>query len=124
MGVRKKILVVDDSSSVREHLTSTLESNGFEVVSACDGVDALEKLHAEPEFALMFCDVNMPRMNGLELIAEVKRTAKLRSIPIVVLTTEGTPALVRRAKEAGAKAWIVKPFRTEHLVGVLQTFVS
>jgi len=117
--MRKKVLVVDDSHSVREHVASALSDSGFDIVEACDGIDALEKLNAETNVALVFCDVNMPRMNGLDLIAEVKRTAKYADLPIVVLTTEGRPDLVRRAKEAGAKLWIVKPFKPEHLLMVL-----
>ena len=77
--------------------------------SAVDGIDGLETLRAVTDLALALCDLNMPRMNGLDMIAEVQRTGP--KIPILMLTTEGQPSLIRRAREAGAKGWIVKPFK-------------
>ncbi len=120
----KKVLVVDDSLTVREHVSAALASSGFEVIGAQDGIDGLEKLSACEDVVLVFCDVNMPRMNGLEMIEEVKRMEKYADLPIVMLTTEGRADLVRRAKEAGARAWIVKPFKPGHLVAVMKKLAS
>jgi two-component system chemotaxis response regulator CheY len=120
----RKVLVVDDSLTVRDTVAAALAGSGFEVIGAKDGVDGLEKLSKHDDVVLVFCDVNMPRMNGLDMIAEVKRTPKYESLPIVVLTTEGRPEMVRRAQQVGAKAWIVKPFKPDHLVAVLQKLAT
>jgi two-component system chemotaxis response regulator CheY len=112
----KKILVVDDSATVRQQVSITLSSAGFTVIEAVDGVDGLSKIEANTDLALVICDVNMPRMNGLELVESVKGSGRAANVPIVMLTTEGDPSLVARAKQAGAKGWIVKPFKPELLV--------
>jgi two-component system chemotaxis response regulator CheY len=110
----KKVLVIDDSETVREQVRQTLSGAGYEIVEAIDGVDGLEKLRETKDVALALCDVNMPRMTGLEMVAELHRTGI--SIPIVMLTSEGQPSLIRRARDAGAKGWIVKPFKPELLL--------
>lgn len=112
----KKILVVDDSATVRQQVGMALTIAGFTVVEAVDGVDGVSKIAATPDLALVICDVNMPRMNGLELVETVKQGGGAPNLPIVMLTTEGDPTLVARAKQAGAKGWIVKPFKPELLV--------
>ena len=112
----KKVLVVDDSATVRQLVAMALSQAGFTVVEAVDGVDGVSKIQSIDDLALVICDVNMPRMNGLELVETVKRNGGAANLPIVMLTTEGDPALVARAKHAGAKGWIVKPFKAELLV--------
>jgi two-component system, chemotaxis family, chemotaxis protein CheY len=112
----KKILVVDDSATVRQQVGLALTQAGFEVVEAVDGMDGVSKLGETVGIALVICDVNMPRMNGLEMIERVHADSKFAAIPIVMLTTEGQPDMVDRAKKAGAKGWIVKPFKAELLV--------
>lgn len=109
----KKVLVVDDSATVRQQVAFALSQAGFTVIEAVDGIDGAEKVAATADLALVICDVNMPRMNGLEMLEAVKGIA---TTPIIMLTTEGDPALVARAKQAGAKGWIVKPFKPELLV--------
>jgi two-component system chemotaxis response regulator CheY len=110
----KKVLVIDDSETVREQVRQTLSGAGYEILEAIDGVDGLEKLRDTKDVALALCDVNMPRMTGLEMVAELNRTGI--SIPILMLTSEGQPSLIRRARDAGAKGWIVKPFKPELLL--------
>ena len=110
----KKVLVVDDSETVRQQVRQTLTAAGYEIVEAIDGVDGLDKVRETKDLALALCDVNMPRMNGLEMIAELHRSGP--SIPVVMLTSEGQPSLIRRARDAGAKGWIVKPFKPELLL--------
>ena len=110
----KKILVIDDSETVREQVRQTLSGAGYEILEAIDGVDGLEKLRETKDVALALCDVNMPRMTGLEMVAELHRSGI--SIPILMLTSEGQPSLIRRARDAGAKGWIVKPFKPELLL--------
>lgn len=111
----KTILVVDDSSTVRQQVSLALKQAGFGVVEAVDGQDALDKL-AGSSYDLMISDVNMPRMNGLDMIEALKTKGTHPTMPIVLLTTEGQPALIKRAKAAGAKGWIVKPFKAAMLV--------
>ncbi|HEY5962267.1 MAG TPA: response regulator [Polyangiaceae bacterium] len=112
----KKILVIDDSATVRQQVGLALSQAGFEIVEAVDGIDGIDKLNTVPSVALVICDVNMPRMNGLEMLEKVHSEKKHPTVPIIILTTEGQPDLVERAKKAGAKGWIVKPFKAELLV--------
>jgi two-component system, chemotaxis family, chemotaxis protein CheY len=112
----KKVLVVDDSSTVRQQVGSALEQAGFTVIEAVDGIDGAAQIAGSPDIALVICDVNMPRMNGLEMVESVRRAPLSATMPIIMLTTEGDPSLVARAKQAGAKGWIVKPFKPELLV--------
>lgn len=117
MTTLKKILVIDDSETIRQQVKHALASTGYEIIEAIDGVDGLEKLCAMTDLDMALCDVNMPRMNGLDMLAELQRTG--RKIPILMLTTEGQPSLIKRAREAGAKGWIVKPFKPELLVAAV-----
>jgi two-component system chemotaxis response regulator CheY len=116
----KKVLVVDDSWTVRQEVSVALQEAGFEVILAVDGLDAVSKIAATPDLAAVVADINMPRMNGLEMLTAVKRDPKNAALPIVVLTTEGQPELIRQAKNAGAKGWMVKPFKPELLVALVR----
>jgi two-component system chemotaxis response regulator CheY len=118
--MRKKVLVVDDSWTVRQEVSVALQEANFEVVLAVDGVDGLGKIEGTEDLAVVVADINMPRMNGLEMLAKVKRDPKNASLPIVVLTTEGQPDLIRQAKADGAKGWMVKPFKPELLVALVR----
>jgi two-component system chemotaxis response regulator CheY len=97
-----------------------LTQAGFEVVEAVDGEDGVNKIRSDPTLAAVICDINMPKKTGLELIEEIKGGGANSHVPIVMLTTEGQPAMVQRAKAAGAKGWIVKPFKPNLLVAALQ----
>src|SRR5262249_23591557 len=88
----------------------------FDVVEAQDGLDALQKMREVGNVALVVCDANMPRMGGMEFLEHVRNDEKLRSTPVVMLTTEVEPGLVQRAKSLGAKGWIIKPFRADLLI--------
>lgn len=114
----KRVLVVDDSATIRQQVGLALSQAGFSPIDAVDGLDALGKVDAT--IAMMICDVNMPRMNGLDLIEKLHADAKHAGLPIVMLTTEGSPAHIDRAKKAGAKGWIIKPFKAELLVAAVQ----
>jgi two-component system chemotaxis response regulator CheY len=107
------VLVVDDSMMVRKQVGSALKGQGYDVIEAVDGADALEKLAGNPDTKLIVCDVNMPKMNGLEFLEHL--VAQNSSIPVVMLTTEGQPELIQRAKSLGAKGWLVKPFKPDYL---------
>ncbi|MBM4059498.1 MAG: response regulator [Planctomycetes bacterium] len=116
----KRILVVDDSASVRQQVAQALAPEGFEVVEAGDGVAALELLAGAPDIALVLCDVNMPRMNGLDLLEKLHQAGRTAAMPVVMLTTEGQPALLQRARSAGAKGWIVKPFKAPLVLAAIR----
>ena len=118
----KKILVIDDSETIRQQVKQALAATGYEIIEAVDGIDGLEKLRAVTDLDMALCDVNMPRMNGLDMIAEVQRSGP--KIPILMLTTEGQPSLIRRARESGAKGWIVKPFKPELLVAAVTKLID
>ena len=106
----RRVLIVDDSATIRQQVRVALTQAGFEVVEAVDGQDGVNKIRADATLAAVICDVNMPKKSGLELIEEIRSGGVGSTVPIVMLTTEGQPALVQRAKAAGAKGWIVKPF--------------
>jgi two-component system chemotaxis response regulator CheY len=107
------VLVIDDSTMVRTLVGNALRTQGYGVLEAADGVEALAQLEAHPGARLIVCDVNMPRMNGLEFLEQLR--SRQSTIPVVMLTTEGQPDLIQRAKALGALGWIVKPFKPELL---------
>lgn len=119
-----KILAVDDSNTIRDLVNQTLFETGYTNVEfAVDGIDALEKVNAsEEEFEFFIVDINMPRMDGFELISNLRNMFTYMSTPIMVLTTERSEEMKKRGKEVGATSWIVKPFeRAKFLDGIKQT---
>jgi two-component system, chemotaxis family, chemotaxis protein CheY len=117
-----KILVIDDSMTARQEISRAVSSAGFSVIEAADGVDGLLKLTATPTVRLIVCDVNMPRMNGMEFLERMNE-AGLR-VPLLMLTTQSQPELIHRAKALGAKGWIVKPFRCEVLAAAVKKLLE
>ena len=113
------ILVVDDSTMVRQQLSRALTQAGYTIIEAVDGVDALEKVSAVSDLALVICDVNMPRMGGIDFLQSLRETP-MRDTPVVMLTTEGHPETIQRAKQVGARGWIVKPFKPDLLLGAVR----
>ncbi len=109
-----KILTVDDSASMRALLLHALQAQGFEVVQAEDGIEALEWLAAN-DADIVITDINMPRLDGFGLIERLRSIARHRDRPILVLTTESSDEKKARARQAGATGWIVKPFDPEKL---------
>lgn len=114
----KKIMIVDDSRTIRQQVSFTLSKGGYEVIEAEDGVDGIAKLKANHDVAMIISDVNMPNMNGIEMVEKLK--ADGNAVPIIMLTTEGAADLIQRAKNAGAKGWLVKPFKPDQLVAAVQ----
>ena len=111
----KTVLVIDDSETIRAHVGSVLRGAGFEVLEASDGLmGAFTIRERASDLCLVICDINMPRLDGLEML-EVLR-GQYPKLPILMLTTESRVDKVERAKKAGAKAWIIKPFKPELLV--------
>jgi two-component system chemotaxis response regulator CheY len=111
-------MTVDDSASMRQMVTLTLERAGFEVVQAGDGKEALSKLNGS-EIDLFLTDLNMPNMNGLELTRTLRAMPAYKFVPIVLLTTESDGEKKAEGKAAGATGWIVKPFEPEKLLAVV-----
>ena len=119
----KTILIVDDSSSVRSVVGIALRGAGYDVIEACDGVDALSKLTGQ-KVHLIVSDVNMPNMDGITLVKEVKKLPSYKFTPICMLTTEAEQSKMQEGKAAGAKAWIVKPFQPPKLLDVVSKLVT
>ncbi len=115
----KSILIVDDSETVRQVLQLALGNAGYQVIEAEDGFDALEKL-SEAQVDMLITDLNMPNMDGLELIKKVRAGGQHRFTPIVMLTTESSEEKKKAGREAGASGWIVKPFKPEQLLKVVK----
>src|ERR1700722_6159676 len=111
-----KIMIVDDSSIVRQQVSQALMEAGFHVVEAVDGQDAAEKIAAQSDVGLLLCDVNMPRMNGIELLTKLAGPTNPPPFPVLMLTTDGQPELIARAKGLGAKGWLIKPVSAATLV--------
>lgn len=120
----KKVLIIDDSKTVRTQVREALAPAGFEVVEADDGIEGVDAINRLTDLIVVLCDVNMPRMGGIEVLETVKRELKHANLPVVMLTTEGNPELILRAKAAGAKGWIVKPFKPAMLVSAVRKFTS
>jgi two-component system chemotaxis response regulator CheY len=118
----KTILIVDDSSSLRTVVNLALKRAGYEVVEAVDGEDGLTKLDGR-KINLIVCDVNMPRMNGIEFVTRVKQHPRYKFTPVIMLTTEGQDAKKEQGRAAGAKAWIVKPFNPPVLLDAISKLV-
>jgi two-component system chemotaxis response regulator CheY len=121
--VAKKIMVIDDSASLRESVLEALAGAGYEVLGAADGKEALGMLDGR-RVDLMICDVHMPRMDGITFVKEAKRLPDYRFVPIIMLTTESSEKKREAGHMAGAKAWVVKPFRPEQILHAVSKLVS
>jgi two-component system, chemotaxis family, chemotaxis protein CheY len=115
----KTIMSVDDSVSVRQMVSFTLKEAGYDVVEAEDGKDALAKLKGSA-VNMIITDLNMPNMDGIEFIKNVRADSALKFIPIVMLTTESQDSKKQEGKAAGATGWIVKPFKPDQLMTVVK----
>lgn len=115
----KTIMTVDDSTSVRQMVSFTLKNAGYDVIEASDGQDALSKL-ASSRVNMILTDLNMPNMDGLELIRQVRAGDTHKFVPIIMLTTESQGSKKQEGKSAGATGWIVKPFKPPQLLAVVK----
>jgi two-component system chemotaxis response regulator CheY len=114
----KVILAVDDSASMRQMVGVTLRSAGYEVIEANDGQEALDYAR-DHAVDLVLTDVNMPRMDGIELVTELRALPSYRLTPLLLLTTESSPQRKQEGKQAGATGWMVKPFNPDQLLATL-----
>ena len=118
----KSILVVDDTRSMRAMVASVLQGAGYEVSEAGDGVEALE-LARKRVFDLVVTDHNMPRMDGVTLVRELRRLAHYDPVALIVLSTEVDPALKQKGREAGATGWMAKPFDPQRMLDIVAKFI-
>ena len=118
----KTIMVVDDSISIRQVVGIALKGAGYDVIEGCDGKDALSKLTGQ-KVNLIISDVNMPPMDGITFVRELKTRPAYKFTPVVMLTTESQEDKKEQGKAAGARAWMVKPFKPEALLAAVQKLV-
>jgi len=118
----KTILIVDDSASVRQVVSIALKSAGYDVIEGNDGADALTKLTGQ-KVHLIISDVNMPNMDGITFVKEVKKLANYKFTPIIMLTTESQEGKKQEGQAAGAKAWIVKPFQPAQMLDAVSKLI-
>ena len=122
----KTVMIVDDAAAIRQSVGYSLQESGFEVVEAVDGKDALGKLDKQ-KLDLIICDVNMTEMDGLTMLKTIKSDdtySSYRFIPIIMLTTEAGEDRKEEGKKAGAKVWMVKPFKPEQLVDAVKKLIK
>lgn len=114
----KTVITIDDASTIRRMISFTLRGAGHEVIEAVDGMDGLSQLKSRA-VDLVISDINMPRMDGIELTRQLRALDRHRSTPILLLTTESDPAMKAKGKQAGATGWLVKPFQQDQLLAVV-----
>ena len=119
----KTIMIVDDSASMRMVVGIALRGAGYETLEACDGVDALAKLTGQ-KIHLIISDVNMPRMDGISLVSEIKKIPSYKFTPIIMLTTEGQEEKKKQGQAAGAKAWVLKPFKPDQMLNAVAKLIA
>ena len=119
-----KILVVDDSSTVRDEVAGFLKGSGFDVATAVDGKDGLMKLKGTPGIRLILSDVNMPNMDGLTMVEKIRSEFGNATVNVIMLTTESNPSMKERGKAAGIKGWIVKPFNGPAVLETLKKLAA
>lgn len=115
----KKILVVDDSKTIRQQVSFALSKGGYQVVEATDGRNGISVLKENLDVVAIICDVNMPLMSGLEMVIAISKDPELTKYPIIMLTTEGGRDSILQAKEAGARGWVIKPFNPDDLLSII-----
>ena len=118
----KTILIVDDSSSLRQVVSITLKGAGYNVIEACDGRDALTKLNGQ-KIHLIISDVNMPNMDGITFVKNLKQMPAYKFTPVIMLTTESQEGKKQEGQAAGAKAWVVKPFQPAQMLAAVAKLV-
>jgi two-component system, chemotaxis family, chemotaxis protein CheY len=117
------IMTVDDSASVRQMVSFTLKEAGYQVIEAADGRDAISKMNGS-QINLVVTDLNMPNMDGIELIKNIRANPKYKFIPILMLTTESQTEKKMEGKKAGATGWIIKPFQPQQLLSVVKKVIG
>jgi two-component system chemotaxis response regulator CheY len=120
----KKILIVDDSAAIRQSISFILKQEGYETVEATDGLEAANMLASIGALDLIITDVNMPNLDGIGFIRKAREMDAYKFTPILVLTTESQGSKMNEGKEAGATGWIVKPFNSDKLLGIVKKVIE
>lgn len=120
----KKILMVDDSAMIRSVVSKTAKRSGYEVFTATNGQEGLDELQKNNDIDLILCDINMPVMDGFEMIERIKQDDSLKYIPIVMLTTESKEELKQKGRDLGVKAWMVKPFNEKNFLKAIMKLIG
>lgn len=115
----KKILIVDDSVAIRQSLLMTLKSEGYDVIEAANGVEAIELMKTN-SIGLFISDVNMPEMDGITLLKKIREDQDHKHAPVIMLTTESGKDMINAGKDAGARAWVIKPFQPNELLSAVK----
>jgi two-component system chemotaxis response regulator CheY len=118
----KTIMIVDDSATLRQVVSIALKGAGYDVIEGCDGKDALSKLTGQ-KVHLIVSDVNMPNMDGITFVTEVKKLPAYKFTPVIMLTTEAGEDKKAAGQAAGAKAWVVKPFKPEQMLTAVSKLI-
>ncbi|HEY8944541.1 MAG TPA: response regulator [Polyangiaceae bacterium] len=116
----RKVLVIDDAEPVRQWLSKLLSEAGFQVVQAIDGIEGAKQIRAHADLAVVLCDINLPRLNGLDMLESIQQEIAEKDLKVVVLTSDAGPDSILRGKRAGVKGWFIKPLKGELLVAALQ----
>ena len=122
MNPKKTVMVVEDSASMRQAICDVLEGAGYETLEAGDGTQAIARLDGR-KVNLIICDVNMPNMDGITFVKEMKAMDDYRFTPVIMLTTESAEGKRLQGQMAGAKAWVVKPFRPEQMMTAIAKLI-
>ena len=118
----KKVMIVDDSASLRQVVSIALKGEGYEVIESEDGEAGLSQMNGQ-KIHLIICDVNMPNMDGITMVTKMKEIPEYKYTPIIMLTTESGPEMKERGKAVGVKAWMVKPFKPEQMLDAVSKLI-
>lgn len=121
---RKRILVVDDSESIRELIAIGLEMQGYDVIRGVNGEDGFKRLQENSDCSLVITDMNMPIMDGLSFLKKIRAESSSKFLPVLIITSEVQEAKRREAREAGATGWITKPFANQQLITVIKRLLN
>jgi two-component system chemotaxis response regulator CheY len=119
-----KVLVIDDSASVRQTVSKALSRAGFQVIQAADGIEGAKQIRAQEDLAVVVCEINVPRLHGLDMLESVQQELAEKGVIVAVLTSETNPDVILRGRRAGVKSWFIKPFREGLLVAAVNKLVE
>lgn len=122
--MKKNILIVDDSESIREVVANGLEMSGYTVIKGTNGAEGLKLLKENNQINLVISDLNMPVMDGISFLKEIRSNPQHKYLPVIILTTESQESKKQEARNAGATGWIIKPFSQEKLIAVIKKVIN
>jgi two-component system chemotaxis response regulator CheY len=120
---KKTIMIVDDSPTLRQAVSMTLQRAGYQVIEGCDGMAALDKMRGQA-IDLIISDINMPNMDGISFVRALRQKTQYNTTPVMIFTTQDRAETMREGRQAGAKCWLLKPFQPRHLLGAVNTLFA